>query len=264
METTSLQPHDRIDASPGFIMLSSKKIKDSRNYGELDVAGVLSHSSNVGIIKISRRIDDAMLADKLRDYGLFSSSGIELPGEASGLVEPQSDWGSTYKSYLSFGYGAALSALQLANSYMVLANKGVRRNISILDGGEPAYGERVMDARVAHEVVEMLRGVVGAEGTGKAADTAAYEVAGKTGTAKKLKNGIYQKDSYIAVFTGLAPVDDPEIVVAVIVNEPRKNGFYGGQVAAPVFSRVVSRVLAYLDVRPDIRKIAASETGETI
>jgi cell division protein FtsI (penicillin-binding protein 3) len=264
METTSLQPHDRIDVSPGYIMLSKKRIKDSRNYKELDVAGVLSHSSNVGIIKISGRIDDAVLADKLRDYGLFSSSGIELPGEASGLIEPQSDWSSTYKSFLSFGYGAALSALQLANGYMVLANNGVRRNISILSDSEPAHGEQVMDARVAHKVVEMLRGVVGPEGTGKAADTAAYIVAGKTGTAKKLKNGVYQKNSYIAVFTGLAPVDDPEIVVTVVVNEPRKNGFYGGQVAAPVFSRVVSRVLAYLDVRPDLEKVAAVGGDETI
>jgi cell division protein FtsI (penicillin-binding protein 3) len=110
----------------------------------------------------------------------------------------------------------------------------------------------------------MLHGVISPEGTGKAADTAAYMVAGKTGTAKKLKNGIYQDHSYVAVFTGLAPVNDPQIVVAVIVDEPRKNGFYGGQVAAPVFSRVVSRVLSYLDVMPDMEKVAAPGAGTSI
>ena len=250
MEGSSLQPHDRLDVSPGFIKLSGKKIKDSRNYKEL--------------VKISEGIDDALLAEKLRDYGLFSSPGIELPGEASGLIEPQSEWGRTYKSFLSFGYGAALSALQLANAYMVLANQGMRRDISILDGSISPRGERVMDAEVAGKVVEMLQGVVSPEGTGRAADTAAYRVAGKTGTAKKLKYGAYQDDAYIAVFSGLAPVQDPEIVVTVIVDEPRKNGFYGGQVAAPIFSRVVSRVLAYLDVSPDVEKIAAYTAGGSI
>lgn len=264
METTSLQPHDRIDVSPGYIRLSDKKIKDSRNYKELDVAGVLARSSNVGIVKIAQGIDDASLADKLRDYGLFSSTGIELPGEASGLIESQPEWGRTYKSFLSFGYGVAVSALQLANSYMVLANKGLRRDVSILSDTAAARGERVMDAGVASKIVEMLNGVISKEGTGRAADTAAYKVAGKTGTAKKLKNGVYQDDAYIAVFTGLAPVQDPEIVVAVIVDEPRKNGFYGGQVAAPIFSRVVSRVLAYLDVNPDLEKVASSVSGDSI
>jgi cell division protein FtsI (penicillin-binding protein 3) len=264
LESASLDPHERFDVSPGYIRLADKKIKDSRNYKELDVAGVLSRSSNVGIIKIAQRIDDAILADKLRDYGLFSASGIELPGEATGLVVPQPEWGSTYKSFLSFGYGAALSALQLANSYMVLANEGIRRDVSVLNNSSPVRGERVMDAGVARKVVDMLHGVISPEGTGKAADTAAYMVAGKTGTAKKLKNGIYQDHSYVAVFTGLAPVNDPQIVVAVIVDEPRKNGFYGGQVAAPVFSRVVSRVLSYLDVMPDMEKVAAPGAGTSI
>ena len=258
LESAALQPHDRIDVNPGYIKLSDKKIKDSKNYKELDVAGVLAKSSNVGIVKIAQAIDDATLADKLRDYGLFSSSGIELPGEASGLIVSQPEWGRTYKSFLSFGYGAALSALQLANAYLVLANEGVRRDISILQDSYPVNGERVLNARVAHTVINMLRDVVGPEGTGSKADTAAFTVAGKTGTAKKLKDGAYQDDSYQAVFTGLSPVQNPEIVVAVVVDDPKQNGFYGGQVAAPVFSRVVSRVLTYLDITPDPEKIAAT------
>jgi len=258
LETTPLRPTDVIDVSPGYISLAGKKIKDSRNYEKLDVAGVLAKSSNVGMIKIASKIDDAVLADKLRDYGLFSSSGIELPGEATGLFAAQPDWGSTYKDYLSFGYGAALSALQLASSYMVLANGGIRKDVSILENNEPVSGTRVMDPAVARMVLDMLQGVVSADGTGQAADTTAYRVAGKTGTAKKLKDGVYQDDAYVAVFTGIAPADDPEIVIAVIVDDPKKNGFYGGQVAAPVFSRVASRVLRYLDVKPDFKKMASA------
>jgi cell division protein FtsI (penicillin-binding protein 3) len=261
LESGRLKPTDEIDVSPGYISLAGKKIKDSRNYQSLNVAGVLAKSSNVGIVKISRMIDDAALAEKLRDYGLFSASGIELPGESAGLIVPQPEWGSTYKDYLSFGYGAALSAMQLANSYMVLANRGIRKDISILDDSESGEGVRVMDPLVAATVLDMLQGVVDKEGTGTAADTRAYRVAGKTGTAKKLKDGVYQDDAYVAVFTGIAPVADPSIVVAIIVNDPRKNGFYGGQVAAPVFSRVASRVLRYLDIRPDVEKLALSETA---
>jgi len=144
---------------------------------------------------------------------------------------------------------------------MVLANRGIRKDISILNNNDALPGVRVMDAKVASTVLNMLRGVVNPEGTGHAADTAAYRVAGKTGTAKKLKNGVYQDDAYVAVFTGIAPVDDPEIVIAVIVDDPKKNGFYGGQVAAPVFSKVASRVLRYLDVKPDIEKIARPVSG---
>lgn len=251
MENAGLSPHEKINTSPGYVTLAGKKIRDSRNYGVLDIAGVLSKSSNVGMVNVAGRVDDAVLAEKLRDYGLFSSTGIELPGEASGLIAAQPEWGSTYKSFLSFGYGAAVSVLQLANSYAVLANGGIRRDISILNDSSPARGEQVMDARVARTVVDMLQGVVAPEGTGKAAGTPAFKVAGKTGTAKKLKGGVYDDNAYIAVFTGIAPVKSPEIVVAVVVNEPLKNGFYGGQVAAPVFSRVVSRVLTYLDVAPD-------------
>ncbi len=190
LETTALKPTDVIDVSPGYISLAGKKIKDSRNYKSLDVAGVLAKSSNVGIVKIASMIDDAVLADKLRDYGLFSSSGIELPGEATGLFASQPEWGGTYKDFLSFGYGAALSALQLANSYMVLANNGIRKDLSILNDNEAAAGVRVIDADVAASVLGMLQGVVGVDGTGRAADTAAYQVAGKTGTAKKLQDGV--------------------------------------------------------------------------
>lgn len=261
LESNKISPHDVINVAPGYISLAGKKIKDSNNYKQLDIAGVLAKSSNVGMIKIASLVDDEVLAQKLREYGLFSSSGIELPGEANGMMLPQPEWGSTYKSYLSFGYGAALGVLQLANSYMMLANDGVLRDISILNDKQSLPGVRVMSPEVASTVLDMLNGVVSDEGTGSKADTSAYRVAGKTGTAKKLKGGVYQDDSYVAVFTGIAPIEDPQIVIAVVIDDPKKNGFYGGQVAAPVFSKVASRVLRYLDVRPDIKKLSRLAAG---
>lgn len=239
------------DVAPGHIMVGGKKVSDSSNYKELTAAGILRRSSNVGMIKIASRIDDDLLAEKLRNYGLFSLSGIELPGGSIGLFAARPDWGRHYKAFLSFGYGAATSALQLVSGYLVLANHGVRKNITILKDGDGMPGVQVMDAQVAKKILSMLQGVVQQDGTGTRASMLAYQVAGKTGTAKKLKAGIYQNDSYTAVFCGVAPLENPEIVALVMVDDPRKNGFYGGQVAAPVFSRVISRVLRYLDIKPD-------------
>lgn len=251
MEQGVIDEREILDVNPGYISIGDKKVSDSSNYNKLNAAGVLAKSSNVGMVQIASRIDDEYLAEKLRSYGLFSPPGIELPGESSGLFVSQPDWGPHYKSFLSFGYGAATSALQLANAYMVLANNGVRRDITVLDGDNRVPGMQVMQPEVANRILRMLQGVVQAGGTGAGAATMAYQVVGKTGTAKKLKAGIYQDDAYIALFSGVAPLSDPQIVVAVIVDDPRKNGVYGGQVAAPVFSRVVSRVLRYLDVAPD-------------
>jgi len=251
LESGTVSENQIFDVSPGYISIAGKKIKDSSNYNKIDIAGILTKSSNVGMVKIASMIDDDFLAEKLRSYGLFSSSGIELPGESSGLFHAIPDWNQAYKYFLSFGYGAALSALQLASSYTVLANDGVRKDISVLEEATGASGVRVMESGVARKIMSILQGVVDVDGTGRRAALAAYSVAGKTGTAKKLENGSYSGDGYIAVFCGIAPASQPEIVIAVVIDGTRKDGFYGGQFAAPVFSRVASRVLRYLDVKPD-------------
>jgi len=251
LEEGEIAREEVFDVSPGYIEVGGKKISDSKNYKKLNVEGVLAKSSNVGIVKIASRLAAPALSERLRDYGLFSSSGIELPGEVTGIFVPQNEWGSSYKDFLSFGYGAALTTLQLANAYLVIANDGIRRDISILKEETNSQHIRVMDRRVARSIRDMLKSVVSENGTGSKAATMAYQVAGKTGTAKKIRNGVYTDDSYIAVFGGIAPADDPRIVIAVVIDDPKKKGFYGGQVAAPVFSRVASRVLRYLDVMPD-------------
>lgn len=261
LEEGVIKVNDVFDVSSGYIKIAGKKITDSKNHQQLDVAGVLYKSSNVGIVKISSMISNVSLSDKLRDYGLFSSPGIELPGETTGIFKSHNQWGDTYKSYLSFGYGAALSALQLANAYLVIANEGVRRDISLLKDVTSDRKSRVMTKRVALIISNMLKQVVEPGGTGVRADTQAYRVSGKTGTVKKARKGSYADDSYIAIFCGIAPADNPSIVIAVVIDEPKKNGFYGGRVAAPVFSRVASRVLRYLDVMPDKNTLASMAPG---
>lgn len=261
LEEGVIKVNDVFDVSSGYIKIAGKKITDSKNHQQLDVAGVLYKSSNVGIVKISSMISNVSLFDKLRDYGLFSSPGIELPGETTGIFKSHNQWGDTYKSYLSFGYGAALSALQLANAYLVIANEGVRRDISLLKDVTSDRKSRVMTKRVALIISNMLKQVVEPGGTGVRADTQAYRVSGKTGTVKKARKGSYADDSYIAIFCGIAPADNPSIVIAVVIDEPKKNGFYGGRVAAPVFSRVASRVLRYLDVMPDKNTLASMAPG---
>ena len=236
--------------SPGYVDIDGKRIDDPRNYGRLNVTDVLVRSSNVAMVRVAARIDNGYLAEKLRRYGLFSSQGIELPGEAAGLLQDAPHWSSTYKDYLSFGYGAELSVLQLAAGYAVLANGGMRKGISILQGGTGRRGVRVMDKAVADRVVGMLSQAV-QRGTGKHAAVPPYPVAGKTGTAKKLKNGDYQAGAYTAVFCGMVPVGRPQLVVAVMIDQPVRDGFHGGDVAAPVFAKVASRVLRYLDIAPD-------------
>lgn len=257
LETTNLRHTDIINVSPGYISLTDKKITDGRNHGQLDVTAVLAKSSNVGMVKIASMIDDTALAEKLRDYGLFALSGVELRGESAGLFMPQPEWESNYKHFLSFGYGAALTAMQLANSYMMLANKGVRKSVSILNDSDTGPGIKVMSPEVATIVLDMLRSVVSVKGTGVAANTKAYNVAGKTGTSEKLKDGVYQDDTHLTIFTGIAPITNPEIVVAVVIDSPRRNGLHGGQVASPVFSKVTSRILRYLGVKPDVEKVAS-------
>ena len=251
LEAQAIQTNEPVDVAPGYTLIGNKKISDHKNYHTLNIGQILAKSSNVGMIKIASRMSDRFLENKLSRYGLFSSSGIELPAESNSLFASLPSWNAHYKSFLAFGYGAATSLLRLASSYMVLANQGKRYELSILDEHIASPGRQVMDQAVARQVLNMLEVAASEQGTGQQATTFAYRVAGKTGTAKKTKAGVYQDDAYIAVFCGIAPLTDPQIVVAVMIDEPKVNGFYGGQVAAPVFSRVASRILRYLDTTPD-------------
>jgi hypothetical protein len=174
-----------------------------------------------------------------------------FPGESSGRLPHFTDWSSFEQATLSFGYGLSVTPLQLAQAYAVLANDGVKLPASLLKVETVPEGERVMRRSTARSVVQMLEGVVDVEGTAPLAAISGYRVAGKTGTAKKSVSGGYAEDRYLSMFVGLAPASDPRLVMAVLIDEPRGEQYYGGLVAAPVFSKVMGGALRILNIPPD-------------
>jgi cell division protein FtsI (penicillin-binding protein 3) len=246
----------RIDTSPGYMMVSGHAVKDIRNYGVLDLAGVLRKSSNVGASRIAMSLDKKELWESFKDYGFGEASGVSFPGESPGYFRHYSQWQKLDHATMGFGYGMSLSITQLARAYAVIANQGRLLDLSLIRKEPVATRENqisrhVMKSATARQIIKMMTEVVGPKGTAQRAAVDGYQVAGKTGTAKKSNAGGYQKDDYISVFAGLAPASNPRLVMAVVIDEPTQNGYYGGVVAAPVFQEVMSNALRILDIPPD-------------
>ncbi len=252
-----------IDTSPGHMMVSGHAIKDFRNYGVLDLAGVLRKSSNVGASRIALSLDKQELWESLKDYGFGEASGVSFPGDSAGYFRHYSQWQPLDHATAGFGYGMSLSIVQLARAYAVIANKGRLVDISLLRK-EPVttpkneISRHVMKADTARKMIKMMVGIVGPEGTAQRAAVDGYQIAGKTGTAKKSIDGGYREDDYVSVFAGIAPASDPRLVMAIVIDEPTQNGYYGGVVAAPVFQEVISNALRILDIAPDDLPMLAS------
>lgn len=254
LETGLLTPDSLINTAPGRLRIGGKTIQDARDYGLLSVAQVIEKSSNVGAAKIALSMDSERLWRVLTRVGFGKTTGSELPAESAGLVNPPSQWVPIDQATLSFGYGISVTALQLARAYAVLANDGVRVPITLLRRDGPLRGERVMSARTARQIRAMLELAVSEEGTGTAARLMHYRVAGKTGTVHKLVPGGYAEDRYVASFAGMAPASKPRLVMVVTVDEPGERRHFGGQTAAPVFSRVMAGALRLLNISPDTPK----------
>jgi cell division protein FtsI (penicillin-binding protein 3) len=249
-------PKSSIDTSPGWYMVSGHPIKDHRDYGELDLASILRKSSNVGASRIALAMDGKDLWQAFSNYGFGKSPGVAFPGESSGYFRHYSSWQKLDHATMGFGYGMSVSITQLARAYAMLANNGQHVDVSLIrkepqEVVENKVARHVMSSATANLVLEMMEQVVGPKGTAQLAAIPGYRVAGKTGTAKKSSSGGYEKDNYIAVFAGVAPVSNPRLVMAVIIDEPTQNGYYGGTVAAPVFQQVMSNALRILDIAPD-------------
>lgn len=244
-------PDTAIDTTPGWHKVSGKMIRDSRNLGAIDLATVLSKSSNVGASKIALTLPPESLWSVFTQVGFGTQSGIGFPGESTGSLAHYSTWRPIEQATLSYGYGLATTALQLAHAYSAIAADGVLRPLGLVRVGVAPAGERVVAKRVARQLREMLQAVVGPEGTAPGAQVAGYRVAGKSGTVHKLVNGAYSEDQYVAIFVGIAPLSDPRLVSVVVIDDPRGEKYYGGQVAGPVFSRVMAGALRLLDVAPD-------------
>ncbi len=246
----------RIDTSPGWFMVSGYPVKDTRNYGVLDLTGILRKSSNVGASRIALSLKSEELWQSFTDYGFGAPSGVSFPAATSGYFRHYSQWQPVDHATMGFGYGISMSITQLARAYAVIANQGRPLELSLIrkepeDALENQISRHVMKASTASDVLAMMEEVVGPKGTAQRAAIPGYRIAGKTGTAKKSVDGGYQKDDYVAVFAGIAPASNPRLVMAVMIDEPTQNGYYGGVVAAPVFQEVVSNALRILDIAPD-------------
>ena len=251
LESGRYQPDTPVGTAPGWLKVGVNTVRDTHDYGQLDVAGVIRKSSNVGISKIALSLPAEDIWEQLSDVGFGVQTFSTFPGEASGLLPYYDGWNAIETATLSFGYGLSVTPLQLAQAYAVLAADGIKRPVSFLKQTGNIEEQRVMPARIARQVRDMLEQVTGPGGTAQAARVAGYRVAGKTGTVRKSEAGGYSDSKYLAVFAGMAPASDPQFVMVVMVDEPSGGKYYGGLVAAPVFSAVMSGALRLLAVPPD-------------
>lgn len=259
MELGYITEKTKIDTGKGFIKIGRNKVSDPKRYGVLDPAGVLRRSSNVGSATIALKMPEKDHWKMLDRYGFGQQVMIDFPGEASGLLRDYGLWRRIDQATLAFGYGLSVSTLQLAQAYSILAADGIRRPLSLLRVDKPVQGERVLSVETARSLRKMMEGVVSAQGTAPKAAVSGYRVAGKTGTVIKLGTQGYKdaNKKYRALFAGMAPATAPKLVMVIVFDEPRKNGFYGGQVAAPVFSEVMGHALRLLNVAPDKKQANA-------
>jgi len=247
-----------IDTSPGYIRIDSSTIRDPINYGESTLERILSKSSQVGISRIALEMGQEPMLDILKRVGFGQSLGTGFPGESAGLLVDHSHWSNSEIATLGYGYGFQVSPLQLAQAYMVYANGGIYKPVSLLKVEEPdeILETRVISEDLAASVTRMLESVVrpGGGGTGTRAYIPSHRVAGKTGTAwyYDVQRGAYDDENYISLFAGFAPVSDPKIVTVVTIHEPQGEEYGGGQVAAPVFANITAGALRILNVPPDI------------
>ena len=251
MDAGRIRPNSVIDTSPGYFQVGQYQVKDHHNLGAIDIATLLRKSSNVGSAKIALELSPELFWRGLHNLGFGTPTAAGLPGEAGGQLAPPKEWARIEQATISFGYGLSMTPLQLAQAYAVLGADGVRRPVSILKVSEPPAGQQVLRADTAAVVRNMLEGVASREGTAPRAAVPRYRVAGKTGTVRRLGSYGYTKDSYVAVFAGLAPVGQPRLAMVVAISEPSAGKYYGGDVAAPVFSAVMEGALRLLNVAPD-------------
>ena len=251
LESGQYHSRSQINTSPGRVQVGNKLIEDKNNLGTIDLGTLLARSSNVGATKLAMSLPPETLYEVLSGFGLGRLSGSGFPGESAGLLSHYSNWRPISQATLAYGYGVSLTPLQLAQAYSIIGSGGLQRPISLLRLDQPAISRRVIKADTAESVLSMLETVVGSKGTGQKAGVAGYRVAGKTGTVKKFAPGGYAENRYMALFSGIAPASQPRLAVVVMIDDPSSGEYYGGEVAAPVFSRVVEGALRILAIPPD-------------
>ena len=256
LEAGIVRPDSTLDTHPGFMKVDGHTVRDPRNYGVIDIRSVIKKSSNVGVSKLALELHPRDLWHMFHRAGFGVSTESRFPGEAHGTLTDFVGWTDTHRVTLSFGYGLAVTPLQLARAYAALGNSGVLPDVNFLRTDAVSFASPVMDALVAAQVREMLEGVLEPGGTGRRARVDGYRIGGKTGTTQKSEVGGYSKDRYHSIFAGLAPMSDPRLAVVVVIDEPGGEAHYGGVVAAPVFSNIVKGSLRVLGIAPDDPEMA--------
>lgn len=245
-------PETLIDTAPGIYYLGSHPVKDIHNYGVLSLKEVLSKSSNVGISKVTLAVPAEQLIETFRKLGLGDSVNTSFPGERRGMLPPPPK-NPFIHATIAFGYGLAVTPLQIVHAYATLATQGEKRPISLTKVKDPSSikGEQVLPPDVAQATLNMLTDVLTAKGTGSRANIPGYKTAGKTGTTRVVGPQGYDPNRHIGLFAGITPVDNPRLATIVVVEEPNEANYYGGLVAAPIYKSVVSKALHILNIPPD-------------
>jgi cell division protein FtsI (penicillin-binding protein 3) len=252
LEKGLVRPETTIQTAPGRLTISGSTISDSHPLGLLTVNEIIQKSSNIGTVKIAMQMQPREMWEMFSQVGLGQKPLVPFPGAVSGKLRAYKTWRPIEQATMSYGYGLSVSLFQLAHAYTVFARDGDLAPLTLLKSPGPAAGVRVMDAATARAVRHMLHLVTLSGGTAPKAQTMGYSVGGKTGTAYKQEGKGYAEKKYRGVFAGVAPIDKPRIVVAVMIDEPTAGKYFGGDVAAPVFSATVQQTLRMLGVQPDM------------
>jgi len=252
LEAGRVTPQTLIDTAPGRFSIGGFTISDTHNYGTLTVEGVIQKSSNIGALKIAQRMSPHEMWDTYVALGYGQKPKIQFPGAVTGRLRPWKTWRPVEQATMAYGYGLSASLFQMAHSYTSFAHDGQIIPVTMLKSSEPAVGVRVFSPENAHAIRKMLQMAAAPGGTGPLAQTVGYSVGGKSGTAHKQVGKGYASNKYRAWFTGMAPIEAPRIIVAVMIDEPSDGNYYGGIAAAPVFSEVVQQTLRLMGVQPDM------------
>ncbi len=255
LETGRVKPQTPIQTAPGRIQITGSTISDSHPHGVLTVQEVIQKSSNVGTVKMAMQMQPREMWEVFSQAGFGQKPQITFPGVVSGRLRPYKTWRPIEQATMSYGYGLSASLFQMARAYTVFGHDGQVISATMLKSDEPATGVQVFSSQTASEIRTMLQMAAGPGGTGQKAQTLGYSVGGKSGTAYKQVGKSYGTDKdrkYRGWFVGMAPIDKPRVIVAVMIDEPRAGKYYGGDVAAPVFSELVQQALRMKGVQPDM------------
>jgi cell division protein FtsI (penicillin-binding protein 3) len=252
LEAGRVSPQTVIDTSPGRYQIGGFTISDTHNYGSLTIEGVIQKSSNVGALKVAQKMAPQEMWNTYTALGFGQKPQLQFPGAVPGRLRPWKTWRPVEQATMAYGYGLSASLFQMAQSYTAFAHEGEVIPVTMLKSDAEVTGNRVFSPETARAVRKMLQMAAAPGGTGPLAQTIGYSVGGKSGTAHKQVGKGYASNKYRSWFTGMAPIDKPRVIVAVMIDEPSNGQYYGGLVAAPVFSEVVQQSLRLMGVQPDM------------